>query len=150
MIVLGIESSCDETAAAVVADGRDILSSVVASQIEVHRPFGGVVPELASRQHMEAVAPVVRSALEKAGIGPERIDGVAATQGAGAGGGPCWWAFCFAKAWAFARGIPWVGVNHLAGHVNSLFSFPGPAGLSLCGPAGFRRPYQPLPCDRPR
>ena len=120
MIVLGIESSCDETAAAVVVDGRTVLSSEVATQIEIHRPYGGVVPELASRQHIEAVAPVVRAALDRAGVSAEGVDAVAATQGPGLVGALLV-GFCFAKAWAFARGIPWVGVNHLEGHVNSLF-----------------------------
>ncbi|MBI9083320.1 MAG: tRNA (adenosine(37)-N6)-threonylcarbamoyltransferase complex transferase subunit TsaD [Desulfobacterales bacterium] len=120
MIVLGIESSCDETAAAVVVDGKTVLSSEVATQIEIHRPYGGVVPELASRQHIESVAPVVRSALDRAGLSADGVDAVAVTQGPGLVGALLV-GFCFAKAWAFARGVPWVGVNHLEGHVNSLF-----------------------------
>ncbi len=119
MHILGIESSCDETAAAVVADGRRILSSVVASQIEIHHPYGGVVPELASRKHVEAIAAVVQQALFQAGLKPEQIDAVAATQGPGLVG--CLLVgFSFAKAFAFARGIPWVGVDHLEGHLNSV------------------------------
>jgi N6-L-threonylcarbamoyladenine synthase len=116
MIVLGIESSCDETAAAVVADGGRILSSVVASQIAVHQPYGGVVPELASREHIAAIGPVVRQAMAEAG---RAIDAVAVTQGPGLVG--CLLVgFCFAKAFAYARGIPWIGVDHLEGHLHSV------------------------------
>src|SRR5450432_3340341 len=81
--ILGIESSCDETAAAVVRDGREILSSVVASQIDIHRKYGGVVPELASREHLRQIVPVVREAIERAGIKLEEIDAFAVTQGPG-------------------------------------------------------------------
>jgi N6-L-threonylcarbamoyladenine synthase len=125
MIVLGIESSCDETAAAVVRDGHDLLSSVVASQVEVHHPFGGVVPELASRKHIEAIVPVVESAIEEAGIANEKIDGVAATQGPGLVGSLLV-GFSFAKGFAFGHGIPWIGVDHLEGHINSVFLEPNP------------------------
>ncbi len=118
MNVLGIESSCDETAAAVVADGRRILSSVVASQVQVHHPYGGVVPELASRKHVEAIVPVVRQAIDQAGLTPADIHAVAATQGPGLVGALLI-GFCFAKAFAFAHGIPWVGVDHLDGHLQS-------------------------------
>ena len=83
MQILGIETSCDETAAAVVADGERVLSSVVASQIDIHHCYGGVVPELASRMHIEAIVPVVRQALSEAGLQPEMLDAVAATQGPG-------------------------------------------------------------------
>jgi N6-L-threonylcarbamoyladenine synthase len=120
MKILGIETSCDETAAAVVENGSDILSSVVATQVEVHHRFGGVVPELASRKHIEAIAPVVAQALEKAGLDAGDIDGVAATRGPGLVGALLV-GFCFARAWAYARQIPWVGVNHLEGHLNSVF-----------------------------
>jgi N6-L-threonylcarbamoyladenine synthase len=120
MIVLGIETSCDETAAAVVADGSRILSSVVSSQIAVHHPYGGVVPELASRKHMEAVVPVISQALADAGIAKAQIDAVAATQGPGLVG--CLLVgFCFAKAFALGCDIPWIGVSHLEGHLNSVF-----------------------------
>ena len=120
MIILGIESSCDETAAAVVEDGRRVLSSVVSSQIDVHHKYGGVVPELASRKHIEAITPVVDEAIEKAGIGMERLDAVAATQGPGLIGALLV-GFSFAKAFAYARKLPWVGVNHLEGHISSVF-----------------------------
>ncbi len=118
MIVLGIETSCDETAAAVVADGNRILASIVHSQEAVHHPYGGVVPELAARSHLTAIVPTVRRALEAAGIGPDRIDGIAVTQGPGLVGALLV-GFSFAKAYAHGRGLPWVGVNHLAGHIES-------------------------------
>jgi N6-L-threonylcarbamoyladenine synthase len=120
MIILGIETSCDETAAAVVADGIQILSSVVSSQIEIHHPYGGVVPELASRKHMEAIVPVVTEALAGSGMDSKQLDAIAVTQGPGLVGALLV-GFCFAKSFAFALDIPWVGVNHLEGHINSLF-----------------------------
>ncbi len=120
MNILGIETSCDETAAAVVMDGREIRSSVVASQTAVHHPYGGVVPELASRKHLEMIMPVVAGALEQSGLEPSDIDGVAATQGPGLIGALLV-GFSFAKAWALARGLPWVGVDHLEGHIHSVF-----------------------------
>ncbi|MGB8335569.1 MAG: tRNA (adenosine(37)-N6)-threonylcarbamoyltransferase complex transferase subunit TsaD [Desulfobacterales bacterium] len=120
MIVLGIETSCDETAAAVVADGRRILSSVVSSQVAVHRPFGGVVPELASRKHIEAIVPVVRQALGEGGISHVELEAVAVTQGPGLIGSLLV-GFSFAKAFAMVRGLPWIGVSHLEGHINSVF-----------------------------
>jgi len=120
MIILGIETSCDDTAAAVVIDGQTILSSVVSSQIEIHHPYGGVVPELASRKHIEAIVPVVNKALKTAGIDSNQIDAVAATRGPGLVGALLV-GFCFAKSFAFALNIPWVGVNHLEGHINSVF-----------------------------
>jgi N6-L-threonylcarbamoyladenine synthase len=119
MHILGIESSCDETAAAVVADGRRILSSIVASQNDVHRRFGGVVPELASRKHLEVISSVVEQALAQARLGVGDIDGVAVTQGPGLVGSLLV-GFCFAKAFAYARGLPWTGVDHLAGHLHSV------------------------------
>ena len=120
MIVLGIESSCDETAAAVVKDGTHILSSVVASQIKVHHKYGGVVPELASRMHIEAIGPAVDQAIQKAGITINEIDGVAATRGPGLIGALLV-GFNFAKAFAWARNVPFAGVNHLEAHIYSLF-----------------------------
>ncbi len=120
MNILGIETSCDETAAAVVADGSRVLSSVVATQVAVHHHYGGVVPELASRQHIEAIVPVVSEALERAGLRPDGLDAVAATQGPGLVGALLV-GFSFAKAYAFARSLPCVGVNHLNGHINSVF-----------------------------
>lgn len=125
MIILGIETSCDETAAAVVADGTTILSSVVSSQAEVHHPYGGVVPELASRKHIEAIVPVVNEAIHKSGISPEKIDAIAVTRGPGLIGSLLI-GFSFAKAYALVLDIPWTGVNHLKGHVNSVFLEPDP------------------------
>jgi len=125
MIVLGIESSCDETAAAVVADGHRVLSSVVASQVAVHQPYGGVVPELASRHHLETIGPVVRQAIDDAEVDEAAIDGVAVTRGPGLVGALLV-GFCFARAWAWAKGIPYVGIDHLEGHIHSVFLAPDP------------------------
>ncbi|WP_319404761.1 tRNA (adenosine(37)-N6)-threonylcarbamoyltransferase complex transferase subunit TsaD [uncultured Desulfosarcina sp.] len=125
MIVLGIESSCDETAAALVRDGHQVLSSVVASQVAVHHPYGGVVPELASRKHIEAIVPVVTGAVAKAGLTADQIDGVAVTQGPGLVGSLLV-GFSFAKGFAYGHGIPWIGVDHLEGHINSVFLEPEP------------------------
>jgi N6-L-threonylcarbamoyladenine synthase len=119
MIILGIESSCDETAAAVVRNGRHIMSSIIASQVDIHCQYGGVVPELASRMHIEAIGPVVDEALEKARLGLDDIDGIAATRGPGLIGALLV-GFSFAKAFAWARKIPFAGVNHLEAHIYSL------------------------------
>jgi N6-L-threonylcarbamoyladenine synthase len=120
MIVLGIETSCDETAAAVVDGGRKVLASIVASQDDVHAPYGGVVPELASRRHLEVLVPVIRRALETAGMGLADVDGFAVTHGPGLVGSlliGC----SAAKAIAYARRRPLVGVNHLEGHIYAAF-----------------------------
>ncbi len=122
MKILGIETSCDETAAAVVEDGAVILSSVVSSQVDVHHPYGGVVPELASRKHIEAIVFVVRQALRQAGIEQKDIDAVAVTQGPGLIGALLV-GFCFSRAFAYTLNIPWVGVDHLAGHIHSVFLY---------------------------
>lgn len=119
MLVLGIESSCDETAAAVVQGHDRILSSVVASQVDIHKQFGGVVPELASRMHVEAITPVVEKAIQEAGISITDIQGVAATRGPGLIGALLV-GFSFAKAFAWARRLPLAGVNHLEAHIHSL------------------------------
>lgn len=117
--ILGIESSCDETAAAVVEDGTKILSSIVASQFDVHGKYGGVVPELASREHLRAIVPVVREALDAAGCGYDGLAAVAATQGPGLVGSLLV-GMTFAKAVCFARGLPFIGVNHIEGHIHSV------------------------------
>jgi len=120
MLVLGIETSCDETAAAVLADGRRVLSSVVASQDEVHAPYGGVVPELASRRHIEVIVPVVEKALADADVRLTDLDGMAVTQGPGLVGSllvGC----SMAKALAWVHRLPLVGVNHLEGHIYAAF-----------------------------
>jgi N6-L-threonylcarbamoyladenine synthase len=119
-LILGIESSCDETAAAVVAGGRRILSSVVASQIEVHRKYGGVVPELASREHLRQIVPVVREAVEQAGLKLNDVDAVAVTQGPGLIGSLLV-GVTYGKVLATALGKPLVAVNHLEGHVHAVF-----------------------------
>src|SRR5574341_15619 len=115
-LILGIETSCDETAAAILEDGRRIRSSVVASQDLLHAPYGGIVPELASRRHVEAIWPVVQEALTRAGADFGDLDGIAATTGPGLIGSLLV-GLCFGKALAFARNIPLVGVNHLEGHL---------------------------------
>jgi N6-L-threonylcarbamoyladenine synthase len=121
MLVLGIESSCDETAAALVEDGRTVLSNVVASQVDTHRSFGGVVPELASREHLRNIGFVVRKAFSDAGeIKQEQIDGIAVTQGPGLIGSLLV-GLSYAKAMAFALKKPLVPVNHLEGHIYSAF-----------------------------
>ena len=118
--ILGIESSCDETAAAVVADGREILSSVVASQIDVHRKYGGVVPELASREHLRQIVPVVREALAQAGMKLADVDAIGVTQGPGLVGALLV-GITYGKTLASALGRPLVAVNHLEGHVHAVF-----------------------------
>ncbi|MGE5487512.1 MAG: tRNA (adenosine(37)-N6)-threonylcarbamoyltransferase complex transferase subunit TsaD [bacterium] len=119
--ILGIESSCDETAAAVVEDGARIVSSVVASQLDTHAKYGGVVPELASREHLRAIVPVVREALERAGTGYGDLAAVAATSGPGLVGSLLV-GLTYAKAISFARGLPLIGVNHIEGHIHAVVS----------------------------
>jgi N6-L-threonylcarbamoyladenine synthase len=122
MLVLGIESSCDETAASVIEGGeggRMIRSNIIASQIKTHAPFGGVVPELASREHLDQIAPVVTNALKDAGIALEQLDGIAVTQGPGLIGSLLV-GISFAKSLAMVANKPIVGVNHIEGHVYSV------------------------------
>ena len=119
MLVLGIESSCDETAAAVVADGTRILSNVVASQIKVHERFGGVVPELASREHLRKIAPVVDEACRQAGTTLQDIEAVAVTEGPGLIGSLLV-GLVYGKAVALSLGKPLIGVNHLEGHIHAV------------------------------
>lgn len=125
MIVLGIETSCDETAAAVVSNGRTILSNAVWSQVATHHPYGGVVPELASRKHIEKIVPVVENALSVPGPYSSGIDGVAVTCGPGLVGALLV-GLSFAKAFAYARGLPLTGVNHLHGHIAAVYLQPSP------------------------
>jgi tRNA N6-adenosine threonylcarbamoyltransferase len=117
--ILGIETSCDETAAAVVCSGVRLLSNVVASQISTHQPYGGVVPELASREHLRAIVPVVRQALAEAGKPYQSIDTIAVTQGPGLAGALLV-GISFAKALAFALHKPLITVNHLEGHIHAV------------------------------
>jgi N6-L-threonylcarbamoyladenine synthase len=119
MLVLGIESSCDETAAAVVRDGREMVASVISSQIDIHKRFGGVVPELASREHLDKIVPVVEEAFARAGVRKEEIDGVAVTVGPGLVGSLLV-GLSYAKAMAYALERPLVGVNHIEGHIYSV------------------------------
>ena len=119
MLVLGIETSCDETAAAIVRDGREIVSSVIASQVPIHKRFGGVVPELASREHLDKIVPIVEAAFARAGIKKDEIDGVAVTIGPGLIGSLLV-GVSYAKALAFAMNKPLVGVNHIEGHIYSV------------------------------
>jgi N6-L-threonylcarbamoyladenine synthase len=118
--ILGIESSCDETAAAVLADGCQILSSVVASQIDIHRKYGGVVPELASRQHLREIVPVVREAMEQAAVGFNDLDAIGVTYGPGLVGSLLV-GITYGKTLAHALGKPLIPVNHLEGHVCAAF-----------------------------
>jgi N6-L-threonylcarbamoyladenine synthase len=118
-LILGIETSCDETAAAVVENGSRIRSTIVASQLEVHGKYGGVVPELASREHLRAIVPVVRQALEEAGVELEHLQAIAATAGPGLVGSLLV-GVTYAKALCFARGLPLIAVNHVEGHIHSV------------------------------
>jgi N6-L-threonylcarbamoyladenine synthase len=120
MLVLGIESSCDETAAAVVRDGSFLLSSVIASQIDIHSKYGGIVPEIASRKHIEAIIPVILKALDDANVSLDEIEGIAVTKGPGLVGSLLV-GVSVAKSIAFAKNLPFVGVNHLEGHIASIF-----------------------------
>src|SRR5580692_8486787 len=135
--ILGIESSCDETAAAVVLGGKIVLSSVVASQVDIHRKYGGVVPELASREHLRQIVPVVREAVSQAGISLQDLDAVAVTQGPGLVGALLV-GMTYGKVLAMSLGKPLIAVNHLAGHVHAVF-------LEACA-TGDRRPELPTIC----
>ena len=117
--ILGIESSCDETGAAVVRSGQRVLSNIVASQIATHQPYGGVVPELASREHLRAIVPVVRQALAEAGQTYQSVDAIAVTQGPGLAGALLV-GISYAKALAFALEKPLIAVNHLEGHIHAV------------------------------
>src|SRR6202522_2175100 len=117
--ILGIESSCDETAAAVVRSGEQLISNVVASQISTHQPYGGVVPELASREHLRAIVPVVRQALSEANQTYQSVDAIAVTQGPGLAGALLV-GISYAKALAYALDKPLIAVNHLEGHIHAV------------------------------
>jgi len=120
MLILGIESSCDDMAAAVVKDGRFILSSIVSTQDVIHHKYGGIVPELASRRHLETIIPVVKEALEQAGVTLDDIDAIGVTQGPGLVGSILI-GLSFAKAIAYVKDIPFVGVNHIQAHPMAVF-----------------------------
>jgi len=157
-LILGIESSCDETAAAVVERGARTLSSVVASQIATHLRYGGVVPELASREHLRAIVPVVRAALAEAGVGLGDLDAIAVTSGPGLAGALLV-GITYAKALAFAQGLPLVAVNHLEGHIHAVLLqeresilFHNKAGLEPpdidASQVSNARPGAPIPIDQ--
>jgi len=139
-IILGIESSCDETAAAVVENGRQVVANVVASQTELHERYGGVFPEMASRQHVQAITPVLREALTQSQVGWDDIDAIAVVHGPGLAGSLLV-GLNAAKAVAFARGIPLVGVNHLEGHIYANWLIP-PGMIAASWPV----PPFPLVC----
>jgi N6-L-threonylcarbamoyladenine synthase len=156
-LILGIESSCDETAAAVVERGARTLSSVVASQIATHLRYGGVVPELASREHLRAIVPVVRAALAEAGVTLADLDAIAVTSGPGLAGALLV-GITYAKALAFAQGLPLIAVNHLEGHIHAVLleerSLPGgqrseadEAALALVVSGGHTHLYLAQPTD---
>lgn len=132
MRILGIETSCDETAVAVVEDGTHLLSNVVASQEELHARFGGIVPEVASRQHLLALPPAVQQALDQTNLSWDQIDAIAVTHGPGLAGSLLV-GLSYAKALAFARGLPLIAVNHLEGHIYSNWlETPAPPFPALC------------------
>ena len=154
-LILAIESSCDETAAAVVERGRHTLSSVVASQIATHARYGGVVPELASREHLRAVVPVVRAALAQACVSLADLDAIAVTSGPGLAGALLV-GITYAKALAFAAGLPLIGVNHLEGHIHAVLlneretagtESPDEPGLALVVSGGHTHLYLARPTD---
>lgn len=120
IVILAIESSCDETSAALVRNGRDVLSNIISSQISVHKKFGGVVPEVASRKHIENISDVIDTALSEAGLKLDDIQGVAVTYGPGLVGALLI-GLTTAKALAFARKLPFIGVNHIEGHIYANF-----------------------------
>ena len=120
MIILGIDTSCDDTCASIVEDGKRLLSNVVSSQVSVHNRYGGVVPELASREHIRNIVPVVEESMEKASLNNKDIDAIAVTVGPGLVGALLVGIY-FAKAFSYAKGIPLIGVNHLEGHILSVF-----------------------------
>lgn len=120
MNILGLDTSCDDTSAALLTDDRKVLSSVVHSQIAVHRAYGGVVPELASREHLKSIVPAVRAALSQSGMGLKDLQGIAVTIGPGLIGSLLV-GLNYAKALAYVSGIPFIGINHLEGHILSIF-----------------------------
>ena len=145
ILILGIESSCDETAAAVVRNGREVLSNVIASQIAVHTQFGGVVPEIASRRHIEQINQVITAALTEAGVGLSDITAIGVTYGPGLVGALLV-GVAEAKAIAYGARKPLVGVHHIEGHVaaNFITTYPGYERLRLSAEPGMMRQEKPL------
>jgi N6-L-threonylcarbamoyladenine synthase len=119
-ILLAIETSCDETSAAIIKDGREVLSNIISSQVEIHRKFGGVVPEIASRKHVESIIPVIDQALDEASVSLDKIKAIAVTEGPGLVGALLV-GVSAAKALSFALGIPLIGVHHVEGHIYANF-----------------------------
>jgi N6-L-threonylcarbamoyladenine synthase len=132
MRMLAIETSCDDTGAAVLLDGRKILSNVVSSQVSIHQKYGGVVPELASRRHIESIVPIVTEALETAKMRLKDIDGFAVTHGPGLVGSLLV-GLSFAKSLAFVTGSPFVGVNHIEAHLSAIFLDENPPKFPFVG-----------------
>ena len=132
MLLLGIETSCDETAVAVVADGRRILSNVISSQVEIHARYGGVVPEVASRQHMLAMTPIYHQAMREAGVSTDNLDGVSVTAGPGLAGSLLV-GVNYAKGLAMGLGLPLYGMNHLEGHMYAAWLEEGPTPEEAVG-----------------
>ncbi len=132
MRVLAIETSCDDTGAAVILDGRKILSNVVSSQVSIHQKYGGVVPELASRRHIESIVPIVTEALETAKVTLREIDGIAVTQGPGLVGSLLV-GLSFAKSLSFVTGLPFVGINHIEAHLSAIFLDKNPPKFPFLG-----------------
>lgn len=153
MYILAIESSCDDTAAAVITSEHRVLSSIISSQNEIHARFGGIVPELASRRHIEMIGPVVEEALAQAGLSLDDIDLIAATQGPGLVGSLLV-GFTFAKGLALVRGLPCVGVDHMVGHLLSCLleenrpEFPYTALIVSGGNTSLFAVDSPLACSR--
>src|SRR5438309_11545527 len=148
MLILGIESSCDETGAAIVKDGRYLLSNVVASQIEIHNRYGGVVPEVASRQQLATIIPVIETALDKAACTWEDIDAIAATYGPGLAGALLV-GLTVGKTLSLARNLPFLGVNHLEAYIYANWLRSGVDGSEQAESSGTYRqgdPQFPLIC----
>ncbi|MBA7670921.1 tRNA N6-adenosine threonylcarbamoyltransferase [subsurface metagenome] len=144
MLVLGIETSCDETAASVVKDGKRILSNVIASQVAIHRKFWGVVPEIASRKHLELINPVIAEALSEAKIGFSDLDGIAVTYGPGLVGALLV-GLSTAKAIAYSNNLPFVGINHLEGHIYANYlKHPSLRGRGPSGSEALKFPFLAL------
>ena len=143
MLILGIDTSCDDTAAAVVEDGQRILSNIVSSQNEIHSKYGGIVPELASRKHIEMIIPVVNEAMIEAGVRFDEISAIAVSRGPGLIGSLLV-GVCFAKSLSFTKNIPLVAINHLEGHIFSIFleANPGYPFLALVVSGGHTSFYR--------
>jgi len=131
MIILAIETSCDETSAAVLQNKTEVLSNIVSTQVEFHKKYGGIVPELASRKHIEVISPVIQEALDKAKVTFQDLDAVAVTYGPGLVGSLLV-GVCAAKAIAYSLDIPLVGINHLEGHIYANFLFAKPEFPFVC------------------